>query len=168
MTISSGRSPCSENALIEMTTAPEQFRHSHTVRIRFHHVDSLGVVHQNWYFFFFEEARTEYLRHIGFPMGPDAFAGMNKMLVVRNSCDYLNPARFDGELEIFTRVSRVKRSSVTFEQLAVDRLSRLPVARAEHTIVSVDPASNRPWRVPEAIRDVILRFEQGNADFSES
>ncbi|MFZ1731915.1 MAG: thioesterase family protein [Bacteroidota bacterium] len=150
-----------------MDIRPELFSHRHQVRVRFHHVDRMHVVHSLRYFFFFEEARLEYIRGLGIPVDQGIFVTHDRFFIVRNSCDYFAPAYFDEELTILTRIAFVKNSSITFEHLALKEDGTL-VTRAEHVFVHVDLETDRPSRVPDSMREMIRNFEGENVIFVEN
>ncbi len=146
---------------------PEKYRHRHPCRVRFHHVDRLNVVHSLRYFYFFEEARFEYIRTMGFPVDDGIFVTHDKFFIVRNTCDYYAPAVFDEQLTILTRIAYVKKSSICFEHVALKE-NGTPAARAEHVFVHVDINTDLPARVPEHLRASIRSFEGENVEFIES
>jgi acyl-CoA thioester hydrolase len=73
--------------------------------------------------------------------------------------EYHAPARFDDLLECFVRISRLGRTSTTYECVAL----RLPdddlMVTATQTLVLVDLATRRPVHIPEEAREPIRAFE---------
>lgn len=149
-----------------MSMSLEQFRHRHPIRVRFHHVDRMNVVHNLAYFYFFEEARVEYIRALGIPVDERTFVTHDTFFIVRNTCDYFAPAVFDEELGIATRIVQVGNSSIAFEHLAL-KADGTVAARAEHVFVHVDTGSGKPSRVPDRIREMIRAFEGETVRFVE-
>jgi acyl-CoA thioester hydrolase len=147
-----------------MDLSLDLFRHRVAQRVLSYHVDRQNVVHNLWYFFYFEEARVEYVREIGLPMDSQTFITHDKFFVVRNSCDYFAPAVFDEELTILTRITFVRNSSIGFEHWAL-RTDGTPAARGEHVFVHVDADSDRPSRVPDALREMIRTYEGEKVQF---
>ncbi|MBE0645212.1 MAG: acyl-CoA thioesterase [Bacteroidetes bacterium] len=150
-----------------MNISADQFRHRFPLRVRFHHVDRMNVVHNLQYFYFFEEARIEYIRELGLPMDEQTFLSHDRFFIVRNVCDYFSPAMFDEQLTVLTRIMQVRNTSIMFEHVAV-KADGTPAARAEHVFVHVDIEKNLPSRVPEHLRERIRIFEGENVDFIES
>lgn len=144
----------------------ELFRHVYPIRVRFHHVDRMNIVHNLSYFYFFEEARVEYIRALGLPVDADTFVTHDRFFIVRNACDYFAPAVFDEQLTILTRIAAVRTSSIAFEHVAMKE-DGTPAARAEHVFVHVDAATDRPARVPDPLREMIRTFEGGHVIFQE-
>lgn len=86
------------------------------VRVYYEDTDTAGVVYYANYLKFFERARTEWLRTLGF--GQTQMAEMDgKVFVVRHaSTDYRLPARLDDALVIYSQLSRLGRASLDFRQ----------------------------------------------------
>ena len=76
-----------------------------------------------------------------------------------NDVEYFAPARFDDELEIYARVSRIGRTSVTFEFAAYRVPDEELMVTAHQTLVYVDLAERKACPVPEAYRATLLAFE---------
>jgi acyl-CoA thioester hydrolase len=70
-----------------------------TVRVRYAETDQMGVVYHSHYFQYFEVARAEAIRELGF-----TYADMEKMgtimPVIEVQCRYLRPALYDDLLTI--------------------------------------------------------------------
>src|SRR5216110_3475994 len=97
------------NRITAVTRPP--FKFSARTRVGFSDTDAQGVVYYGRYNPYFDLARVEYHRMLGL-----LHAGVDGDFVMRaNDVEYFAPARFDDELEIFARVSRIGRTSVTFE-----------------------------------------------------
>jgi acyl-CoA thioester hydrolase len=69
------------------------------LRVRYAETDQMGVVYHSNYFPYFESARAESIRHLGF-----TYADMEKMgvimPVIEVQCRYLRPALYDELLTI--------------------------------------------------------------------
>lgn len=76
------------------------------VRVRYAETDQMGVVYHSNYFPYFEAARAESIRELGF-----TYADMEKigviMPVVDVHCRYLRPARYDDLLTIKTTLKEL-------------------------------------------------------------
>src|ERR1700754_139316 len=73
------------------------------IRVRYVETDQMGVVYHGNYFPYFESARAESIRQLGF-----TYADMERMGVIMPvvdvHCRYLRPARYDELLTIRTIV----------------------------------------------------------------
>jgi acyl-CoA thioester hydrolase len=136
------------------------FKYSALNRVWFSDTDAQGVVYYGRYLPYFDHARTEYHRHLGGDLGPGGAEFVMRALQV----EYLAPARFDELIEAFVRVSRIGRTSVTYECAAYRLPDETLMVQASQTLVLVD-ASHRPTPVPESFRATIRAFE--GADLEE-
>lgn len=87
------------------------FSFSTTVRVRFSETDMYGHVNNTKVFAYFEFARIEYFKALGFDF--TSTSGNKNMLVVADiQCDYLNQVFFDEELTIFVKTASIGNSSM--------------------------------------------------------
>jgi acyl-CoA thioester hydrolase len=138
---------------------PEPFKFSVRTRVAFSDTDAQGVVYYGRYNPYFDLARVEYLRALG-----QLRRDTGEFVMRANDVEYFAPARFDDELEIFTRVSRIGRTSVTFEFAAYRLPDETLMVTAHQTVVHVDPGDRAPVPVPEDYRAAIVGFEGGDVD----
>lgn len=77
-----------------------------TIRVRYAETDQMGVVYHSNYFPYFESARAESIRQLGF-----TYADMEKMGVIMPvvdvHCRYLRPALYDDLLTIKTMLKEL-------------------------------------------------------------
>ena len=130
------------------------FRFSHMTRVGFDETDAQGVVYYGRYLPYFDHARTEYHRHLGSLRIDGA-----EFVMRASTVEYHAPARFDDLLECFVRVSRIGRTSVTYDVAAY----RLPddelMVTGSQTAVLIDIATRRPVPVPEHAAARVREFE---------
>ena len=137
------------------------FKYSALTRVWFSDTDAQGVVYYGRYLPYFDHARTEYHRHLG-SLGVDGA----EFVMRASNVEYHAPARFDDLLECFVRVSRLGRTSATYECAAYRVSDDALMVTATQTLVLVDLASRRPTPVPETARSPIRAFE--GADLEEA
>ena len=82
-----------------------------------------------------------------------------------SNVEYHAPARFDELLECFVRISRLGRSSLTYDCAAYRLSDGELLVTASQTLVLVDRETRRPSPVPEGAREPIRQFE--GADLAE-
>ncbi len=132
------------------------YRFSHRARVGFDETDAQGIVYYGRYMPYFDRARVEYLRHLGVLVREPA----DPEFVMRaQHVEYLAPARFDDELDVFVRVRRIGTSSIMWEFEAQDVATRERLVTAHQTLVSVDLAERRPVPVEWRVRDAVAGFE---------
>lgn len=139
---------------------PVPFKFSAKTRVGFSDTDAQGIVYYGRYNPYFDLARVEYLRSLG-QLKREA---SGDFVMRANDVEYFAPARFDDELEIFARVSRIGRTSVTFEFSAHRLPDDVLMVTAHQTLVYVDLAERKAVEVPVDYRAAIRQFEGGDVD----
>ena len=130
------------------------FRYSAVTRVWFSDTDAQGVVYYGRYLPYFDHARTEYHRHLG-SLGIEGA----EFVMRASHVEYLAPARFDDLLECFIRVSRLGRTSVTYEVAAYRLPDDVLMVTGTQTIVLIDRSTRRPLPVPESALALVRAFE---------
>jgi acyl-CoA thioester hydrolase len=137
------------------------YRYAALSRVWFSDTDAQGVVYYGRYLPYFDNARLEYLRHLGLVR---YWQGDPEFVMRALEVEYEAPARFDDLLEVFVRTTRIGRSSVTCEAAAYrvddDRL----MCTARMTLVLIDEATRRPTAIPNDYRQAIAAFEGGGVE----
>ena len=130
-----------------MSHAPE-FRWP--IRVYYEDTDAGGVVYHSDYLKYFERARTEWLRSLGFEQ-PELRAIDGVIFVVRSiRIKYAQPARFNEMLEVASRLMEIGRSRFVFEQSLLRGEEVLTEAHVE--VACVADATFRPTALPARIR----------------
>ena len=117
-----------------------------------------GHVYFGNYFVFCDEAMSAYMRAIGMPWQEMVKAGTD-MFFVNANCDYVGSARFEEDVHIETRISKMGTSSVTTSFVIRDSQGET-LANASLTSVCVDPRTREKVRVPEPLREAVAAFER--------
>jgi acyl-CoA thioester hydrolase len=132
------------------------FKYSSLTRVGFSDTDAQGIVYYGRYLPYFDQARVEYARHLGMlATGPEEF----EFVMRANAIEYLAPARFDDLLEVFIRVSRIGRTSATYECAAYRVDDDVLMVTAQQTLVLVDLDERKACPVPQWFRERIREFE---------
>jgi acyl-CoA thioester hydrolase len=127
---------------------------SFPVRVYYEDTDAGGVVYHANYLMFFERARTEFLRHLGFSQ-PELKAKDKVMFVVRGlQIKYLQPARFDELLDVVTSVTQQGRSALLFEQVL--QRDHATITQASVEVVCVSTETFKPVAIPAAVVNKML------------
>lgn len=131
----------------------DHYPFSWPVRVYYEDTDTGGVVYYANYLKFYERARTEALRHIGFEQ--EALKNDENLLFVVSSvqADYKRPAVLDDELTVFVRIARMARSYLVFEQKIVKNSDGKDIVLNTATVkvACVQGDSYRPKALPEAV-----------------
>jgi acyl-CoA thioester hydrolase len=145
-----------------LTDRRPPFRYAAYTRVAFSDTDAQGVVYYGRYLPYFDLARTEYHRHLGRSAVP-----AYQFVMRAASVEYYAPARFDDLLEVFVRVARIGRTSVSFDYAAYrvdeDDAGDTLMATAQQTVVQIDAADRRPVPIPDSYRALVTAFEEAHA-----
>ncbi|MGH8559743.1 MAG: tol-pal system-associated acyl-CoA thioesterase [Methylococcales bacterium] len=125
------------------------------VRVYYEDTDAGGVVYYANFLKFYERARTERLRALGFEQDK-LRQDTGLVFVVRSvQVDYLRPSHFNDELMVSAEVLHLKRASLEFSQEITrpefETGSEL-LSRAVVRIVCVDVETFTPRTIPDDIR----------------
>lgn len=117
------------------------------IRVYYEDTDAGGVVFYANYLKFFERARTEMLRSLGYELDELAVTA-NILFVVRSVLvDYLKPARFNQQLAVSAKVVQTSKTSLTFEQTICHGDTVLCTSNIR--VACVDASSLRPKAIPD-------------------
>ena len=124
------------------------------IRVYYEDTDVGGVVYYANYLKFYERARTEMLRAMGFEQD-ELISSESAIFAVRSvKDDYLKPARFNELLDISACLSLVNAASLTFEQ-SVTRNDEL-LSTATIRIACLDSNTLRPRHIPDDLKQAIV------------
>jgi acyl-CoA thioester hydrolase len=112
----------------------------------------MGVVYYANYLVWFEVARADLLRALGWSYRDMELAGV-ALPVIEAHCQYHRPARYDDELEVRAEGNMLSRVRMEFTYQVVRREDQSLTASGRTVHAAVDLAG-RPCRLPERIRQV--------------
>lgn len=150
-------------ALGQATNRKLPFKFSAYTRVGFSDTDAQGIVYYGRYLPYFDQARVEYVRHLGLLARE---AGAAQFVMRASSVVYEAPARFDDLLEVFVRTKRVGRTSLTNEYCAVRVDDDELMCRAEQTLVLVALPERRPTAIPDEYRRTVAAFEGADLELT--
>ena len=156
-----------------MKDKADEFKFYTELKVRYEETDAMSVVYYGKYFVFFEVARTEYLKNIGYKYTDIEKEGFY-FVVAESNCKYFNPAKYDDDLKIYTKIEYIKNSSFNFIYKIVreNNTENLPnngvsspsnhtdIASGYTVLVCVDNVDFKPKRIPEYLRKAIKNFEK--------
>lgn len=120
------------------------------IRVRYAETDQMGVVYHSHYFQYFEVARAECIRHLGF-----TYADMEKtgiiMPVVEVNCKYLKPALYDDLLTIKTILKQLPEDhKILFHQEVYNEKNEL-LATGNVLLFFMNAATRQRAKLPDAL-----------------
>lgn len=125
---------------------------SSTVRVRYAETDKMGVAYYANYFVWFEVARADLLRTLGWSYRDMEQAGIS-LPVIEAQCQYHLSAKYDDELEVRTEGRMLSLVRMEFTYQVVRRADDAVAASGRTVHAAVDPGG-RPCRLPDRIREV--------------
>ena len=136
------------------------FRFSAQTRVGFSDTDAQGIVYYGRYLPYFDLARVEYHRNLGL-LGMDIGEEGQEFVMRAVSIEYLAPAVFDDLIEVYVRMSRIGRTSATYELAAYRERDDLLLVTATQTLVLVDLDERKAVPIPDSYKEAIHAFEGG-------
>ena len=130
------------------------FEHTCSLRVRYAETDQMGVVYYGNYATYFEVARVETMRALGFSYRQMEDDGV-MLPVLEYKTKYIRPARYDDELFITCRIPEMPGTRIRFEYEIKSATGQL-LNTAETTLVFVDMAKNRPCQMPDNLKECFL------------
>ena len=123
-----------------------------SLRVRYAETDKMGVVYYANYLVWFEVARADLLRSLGWSYREMEAAGI-ALPVIEAHCRYLRPARYDDEIEVKTEGRMLSPVRMEFHYQVVRKDDQTIAAAGKTVHAAVDP-SGRPCRLPDRVREV--------------
>ena len=140
-----------------LTDRKPPFKYSALERVGFSDTDAQGIVYYGRYLPYFDTARVEYHRHLGQLY---TSADEERQFVMRaTNIEYFAPAQFDDLIEVFIRVARIGRTSMTYDCASYRVEDDVLMVTANQTVVLVDLDERKPCPIPEWYREKIREFE---------
>lgn len=134
----------------------------HRLRVYWEDTDASGVVYHASYLRFFERARTEWLRALGFDQDRLLREFSTAFTVASLSIDYRSPARLDDALEVQTEIGELRRASLRFRQTLRRSADTTLLSRAEVRVGCVATPDFRPRALPAALLAVLEGFAKAD------
>jgi acyl-CoA thioester hydrolase len=124
-----------------------------SVRVYWEDTDAGGVVFYANHLKFFERARTEWLRSLGFSQQRLMTQAGAIFVVAETSVRYLGPARLDDLLDVSVVLTHAGRASMTLAQQTwrTEGGSAALLCAGDIRIGCVDAATFKPCRIPTDI-----------------
>ncbi|WP_218313247.1 tol-pal system-associated acyl-CoA thioesterase [Alteromonas antoniana] len=129
--------------------------HTCQIRVYYEDTDAGGIVYYANYLKFFERARTEWLRSLGYEQDTlmeQSVAFVVKRVEMHNHA----PARFNQLLSIETQIVELGGASMTFKQV-IKNTQQDQLVTAEIQVACVDLAKMKARRLPRTLLGDISR-----------
>ena len=131
------------------------FRHETKIRVRYAEADRMGYVYYGNYAMYFETARTEMLRSLGYTYKGWEDSGL--ILPVREfKIRYHSPAYYDDLLTILTIIKERPSVRITFHHEVYNE-EGVKLCTGSLVLVFVDAHTRRPRKAPDEFLAAIDR-----------
>lgn len=142
------------------TKNKKDFKHFYDVIVTFDKVDMLHIVNNAVYFNYFEQARIQYAKDIGFLPEKGMLNDGTTFYMVRNEINYLKSATFEDKLRVYTRISYIKKSSFGFEHIIENLDNGIIIAEGSGVLAHVDPILKKSVPLPEDFYNKVIEYEK--------
>ena len=122
-----------------------------TLRVRYAETDKMGVVYYANFLVWFEVARADLMRSLGWTYREMEAAGVS-LPVLEAHCEYRRPARYDDEIEVRTEGRMLSPIRMKFSYIVVRRADAVVTAEGYTVHAAVD-AAGRPCRLPDRVKE---------------
>jgi acyl-CoA thioester hydrolase len=129
---------------VEPSLNPDDYVFTWRIRVRFAETDAMGIVHHARYLPYLEEARVEYLRHLGHPYTRLREEGFD-YAVLECFVQYRTAVKFDEEVDVHLGVAAASRTTFQIAYLLTVAGEIRATAVTVHGCVTSD---GRPARLP--------------------
>merc|ERR1711916_24460 len=140
--------PITAKSRIEMSRSRKYFKYFLDIQLRFNDNDVYGHVNNYIYYSFFDTVVNHFLVHRG---NLHCNKSQDIGLVVTSSCNYFAPLTYPGKIEAGLCISKIGKSSLTYEIGIFDENKQL-CAAGNFVHVFVNEGTRRPSSIPDAIR----------------
>lgn len=136
--------------------------HEHRLRVRYAETDQMGVVHHANYLLYLEESRTRLMAERGCSYAELERRGIG-LPVRRLELRFRQPAAYDEELVIRTRVGQVRAASITFESevLRASDEALLASGWIELACIDLTDRARGPVVLPDEVRALLPEGANG-------
>jgi acyl-CoA thioester hydrolase len=117
-------------------------------RVRYGETDAAGIVNHASYLAWFEEGRSELSRRLGMPYCELEQEGID-LVVTRVEARYRRAARYDDEVQVWTRIREARSRRCVFEYRVQRRQDGELLADGYTVHVAIRRSTGRPARVPD-------------------
>ncbi|CAD5247148.1 MULTISPECIES: thioesterase family protein [unclassified Imperialibacter] len=132
------------------------YTHETQLRVRYAETDQMGYAYYGNYAAYYEVARVECIRSLGFSY--KKLEEMGVMLpVLELHTRYLLPARYDELLTIKVVIPKKPTLKILFQYEILNEAGKL-INEGETTLVFINMETNRPMRMPEVMGKLLEPF----------
>ncbi len=138
------------------------FRFRYPIEIRYSDLDPQGHVNNARFLTYFEQARVQYLIHLGLFSREQSFLEIG-IIIAEAAITFKAPVYFGTQARVGVRVSRLGTKSMRMEYEMVDD-EGIVYATGSSAIVTFDYKTHATIPIPDSWREIISKFEHLDTD----
>ena len=123
------------------------------LRVRYSDTDQMGYVYYGRYASFYEVARVELFRSLGFSYKKLEEEGIG-MPVIDMETKYILPIKYDEQIKINTTIENLPSSRISFKYEVYNQYNEL-ANTAKTTLTFINLTNKKPVRMPAELLDII-------------
>ena len=123
------------------------------LRVRYSDTDQMGYVYYGRYASFYEIARVELFRSLGFSYKKLEEEGIG-MPVIDMGTKYILPIKYDEQIKINTIIENLPSSRISFKYEVYNQNNEL-ANTAKTTLTFINLTNKKPVRMPAELLDII-------------
>jgi len=129
----------------------------HPIEVRYGDLDPQGHVNNAKYLTYFEQARVNYVMHLGLFDKKQSFMDIG-FIIADIHIAYHAPVHFGEAIKVGVRTAKIGNKSMTMEQCIVDEAGKV-LASGTLIVVTFDYADMKSILVPDRWRKIMSEFE---------
>jgi len=133
--------------------------HSVSFRVRIVETDFDGVAYYGSYFIYFDHARSDFMRKIGYSFSKLKSMGIETRIVSAH-CDYKAPLKYEDIVEVNIRLAKIGNTSIRFEYeiYRVDDVKQKTLCAVGYTVHVFVNGNGRPTPPPDWLRKTLEEY----------
>ena len=135
------------------------FRFIHPIEVRYGDLDPQGHVNNAHFLVYFEQARVNYLVHLGLFSKDQSFLEVGIILADAH-VSFLTPVLFGMDVRVGVRITRLGNKSMTMEYRMFEAASNTELATGSTVLVTFDYRNQQTIPIPDLWREKISAFEK--------
>lgn len=137
------------------------YSHSLEIRVRYGETDQMGYLHHSNYARYYEAARVELMRALGFPYGEMENSGI-LMPVLNLECKFIGAILYDELVTVTAIITELPASRMKLRYEIHNEKGKM-VNEGKTDLCFVKADSRRPMRCPEKILQLVeAGFDSGS------
>jgi acyl-CoA thioester hydrolase len=134
------------------------FNFTYPIEVRYADLDPQGHVNNACFLSYFEQARVNYLVHLGLFSKDQSFLEVGIILADAH-ITFLRPVLFGMQVRVGVRIARLGNKSMTMEYRLFEAASNAELASGSTVLVTFDYHTQQTIPIPALWREKIAAFE---------